>query len=309
MDAGDREGFTGVVAGRRGRRLGAAAVAVAVVLLLAACGTDSDDDVEPQADGPSTAVTSAEDPLTGTYTADGRELFIECSGEGEPTMVLEVGEGRLHGDMAALRAVYESQLRVCSYDRANKGSSGAAPTPRSGAQLVSDLHGLLRAAQVPGPYVLVGHSAGGLLVQAFAAVHPDEVVGVVALNPVPPWKPWSRLGFAQMTALERGLEVDYLEGANGESLDYRDISRLIDEHPVPSAIPFHVVISTREQCIDPQDVCSRTYPAYTAIMRRLGEQWDQGRFSQVEASHEIHSDNTRAVQEAVDDVLSRAPGS
>ena len=284
-------------------------VAVAVVLLLAACGSGSDDDVEPQADRPSTAVKSPEDPLTGTYTADGRELFIECSGEGEPTMVLEVGEGRLHGDMAALRAAYEPQLRVCSYDRANKGSSGAAPTPRSGAQLVADLDGLLEAAQVPGPYLLVGHSAGGLLVQAFAAVHPDEVVGVVALNPVPPWKPWSRLGFAQMTALERRLEVDYLEGANGESLDYRDVSRLIDEHPVPSAIPFHVVISTRDQCIDPQDVCSRTYPAYTAIMRRLGEQWEQGRFSQVEASHEIHSDNTDAVRAAVDDVLSRATGS
>jgi pimeloyl-ACP methyl ester carboxylesterase len=274
------------------------------VLLLIACGSGTRPD---EGREPSLASSSSTDSsLSGTFPANGRELFIECWGEGEPTMVLEVGEGRLHEDMAALRDVYESQLRVCSYDRANKGRSAQAPTPRTGADLVADLHDLLAAAGVPGPYLLVGHSAGGLVVQAYAAVYPDELAGVVALNPVPPWKQWSSVAFKQMTPLERRDERAYLSGANGESLDYRDVSQLIDQNPAPPDVPFHVVISTAAQCPVPDSVCSRTYSAYEQIMKLVSRQWEQGRFTEVQATHEIHSDATSAVRAAVDDVLTRA---
>ena len=97
-------------------------------------------------------------------------------------MILEAGEAVPSDAMDAVRAAYDSELRVCSYDRANQGQSGSAPTPRTADDLIQDLHGLLAAAKVRGQYLLVGHSAGGLLVQAYAAAYPGEVAGVVALN-------------------------------------------------------------------------------------------------------------------------------
>jgi pimeloyl-ACP methyl ester carboxylesterase len=246
--------------------------------------------------------------LDGTFNVDGRDLFLSCTGKGEPTMILEAGEAVPSDAMDAVRAAYDSDLRVCSYDRANQGNSGSAPTPRTADNLIKDLHGLLAAAKVPGQYLLVGHSAGGLLVQAYAAAYPGEVAGVVALNPVPPWGQWSTRGFSKMTSEERRGETDYYAGQNGESLNYRDISEQIESLGVPSGIPFHVLISTTSQCDSPDDICSRTYPAYETIMKELAGQWTHGRVSQVDAPHEIYTNNLATVRAAIDDVLSRAGG-
>jgi pimeloyl-ACP methyl ester carboxylesterase len=285
----------------RSRRWGRAASLSALTVVLVACGAGSDESPAPADPSP-----ASDGVLAQTFAVHGRELFMECWGQGEPTMVLEVGEGRLHEDMAAVREVYESQMTVCSYDRANKGRSSQAPVPRTGEDLVADLDGLLESAAVPRPYVLVGHSAGGLIVQAYAAVHPDRVAGVVALNPVPPWAAWSSGTLDLMSPTERRGEIDFMTGANGESLDYRDVSREIARHPVPADIPFHLVMSTEGQCMDPENLCTRTYPVYERIMRQVSEQWDRGRISQVEASHEIHSDDIDSVRAAIDDVLARA---
>ncbi|HEX5917083.1 MAG TPA: hypothetical protein VFY76_04475 [Nocardioides sp.] len=141
--------------------------------------------------------------------------------------------------------------------------------------------------------------------QAYAA-YPDETAGVVALNPVPPWQEWSTLGFEEMTPRERQGETDYYVGANGESLDYRAVSQLIAGSPVPSDVPLHVLISTVAQCSSLQDICGRTYPAYEQIAKDLAQQWGEGRFSQVEAPHEIHLADMEAVQRAIDDVISRS---
>jgi pimeloyl-ACP methyl ester carboxylesterase len=224
-------------------------------------------------------------------------------------MILETGEGQARQAMAVIGDAYDSRLRVCSYDRANMGQSGTAATPRTGEAIVADLHGLLEAAEVPGPYLLVGHSAGGLLVQAYAATHPQQIAGLVALNPVPPWKPWSSLGFKRMTPDERQAETAYFAGGNSESLDYRDVSQQIDRLPAPSGVPMHVLISTVAQCESPDDICGRTYPAQETIFKRLSQRWPQGRFSQVAAPHEIHLADMSAVQAAIDDVLSRATSS
>lgn len=274
---------------------------VLALAVLGACASGGSDDPETRDASPATQTAAA---VSNTVEVKGHELYLRCTGEGEPTIVLEVGEGRLLSDLDVLRAANESQRRVCSYDRANKGRSGPAPTPRRGEDLVEDLHGLLEAAAVPGPYVLVGHSAGGLLVQAYAATYPDEVAGVVALNPVPPWKEWSASAMRMMTPSERQGEIAYMDGANGESLDYRSISRVIETHAVPQDIPLRLIISTVAQCPVLESVCGRTYTAYEAIMERVAGQWGMGGFAEVKASHEIYADATDEVQAAIDDVLS-----
>jgi pimeloyl-ACP methyl ester carboxylesterase len=223
---------------------------------------------------------------------DGRELVLDCSGEGGITMILEVGEAAHYQALSGIANAYQSQMKVCSYRRAG-----------TNRDIVADLHGLLSVAKVPGPYLLVGHSAGGLLVQAYAAAYPEETAGVVAINPVPAWQSWSTLAFKEMTAQERQDETDYYEGANGESLDYRDVSQFIAESPIPRDIPLHVLISTIAQCDSPIDVCGRTYPAYEQIAKDITQAWGEGSFSQVDAPHDIP---TADMLPAIDDVVSRS---
>jgi pimeloyl-ACP methyl ester carboxylesterase len=114
----------------------------------------------------------------------GRSLYIECMGEGSPTIILEIGYGMdsaLWDENSFYKRMTEI-TRTCRYDRANLGKSDSAPTPRTAQDMVNDLHILLTNAQIDGPYVLVGHSIGGCLVRLYAGQYPKEVVGMVLLD-------------------------------------------------------------------------------------------------------------------------------
>ncbi len=118
----------------------------------------------------------------GQVDIGGRSLLLRCRGTGGPTVVLEAG---LAGDLSTWDSVLSSvssRTRTCAYDRANIGASDAAPTPRTTTDMVDDLEHLLAAADEPPPYLLVGFSFGGLVVQQFAATHPDDVAGVVLVE-------------------------------------------------------------------------------------------------------------------------------
>jgi pimeloyl-ACP methyl ester carboxylesterase len=109
----------------------------------------------------------------------GRSLNIYCSGEGNPTVVLEGATG--YGWMPIQRAI-ATFTRACWYDRAGYGWSDAGPRPRTSAAMATDLHEVLRAAAVPPPYVLVGASFNGFPVRVFAGRYLDEVAGVVLVD-------------------------------------------------------------------------------------------------------------------------------
>jgi pimeloyl-ACP methyl ester carboxylesterase len=79
-----------------------------------------------------------------------------------------------------------SSTRICSFDRAGEGWSGAGPTGQNGRQLAPDLHGLLHAARVPGPYVLAGHSVGGIYALLYADRYPSDVAGVALIDSATP---------------------------------------------------------------------------------------------------------------------------
>jgi pimeloyl-ACP methyl ester carboxylesterase len=110
-------------------------------------------------------------------------LHIDCSGTGSPTVILEGGLGELSTTMAAWIAPAVAQTtRLCVYDRSGYGWSDPAPQPQDGRAVAADLHALLAAAHVPPPYVLAGHSTGGVYAQIFAAKYPREVAGMVLLD-------------------------------------------------------------------------------------------------------------------------------
>lgn len=112
----------------------------------------------------------------------GRRLALNCTGEGAPAVILETGLGAESREWAAVQAGVRTFARVCSYDRAGRGASDPAARPRSASEMVADLHVLLRTADIRGPYVLVGHSFGGLLMRLFAHRHPQDVRGLVLVD-------------------------------------------------------------------------------------------------------------------------------
>ncbi len=113
---------------------------------------------------------------------DGHQLRLKCTGSGAPTVILEPGAGGTSADMGWIAPAVANQTRTCVYDRASRGGSQPAANAQDGAQIATDLHTLLHRAGVPGPYVLAGHSFGGLYVRIFAAHFPDEVAGLVLLD-------------------------------------------------------------------------------------------------------------------------------
>ncbi|HYO40120.1 MAG TPA: alpha/beta hydrolase [Nocardioidaceae bacterium] len=109
-------------------------------------------------------------------------LHLDCIGSGSPTVVLEPGAGNSAASMGLIAPAVARDSRVCVYDRAGRGWSDPVATPPDGAQVAEDLHTLLNRAQVPAPYVLAGHSFGGLYVRTYAAKYPDEVAGLVLVD-------------------------------------------------------------------------------------------------------------------------------
>ena len=116
----------------------------------------------------------------------GHRLHITCTGTGSPTVVLEPGAGEPAAAMAWITPAVARTTRVCGYDRAGRGWSEAVAGPQDGIAVATDLHTLLARAHVPGPYVLAGHSFGGLYVLNFAARYPDQVAGMVLLDATSP---------------------------------------------------------------------------------------------------------------------------
>jgi pimeloyl-ACP methyl ester carboxylesterase len=116
----------------------------------------------------------------------GHRLHLSCTGSGTPTVVLEPGAGEMSSILGWIAPAVARDTRVCVYDRAGRGWSEPADTAQDGAQIATDLHTLLQRGDVPGPYVLAGHSFGGLYVLTFAARYPDEVAGMVLVDSTAP---------------------------------------------------------------------------------------------------------------------------
>jgi pimeloyl-ACP methyl ester carboxylesterase len=114
------------------------------------------------------------------------KLHLSCTGSGSPTVVLEPGAGDYSPVFGWIAPVVSRDTRVCVYDRAGRGWSEPANSPQDAAQIATDLHTLLERGDVPGPYVLAGHSFGGLYALTFAARHPDDMAGMVLVDSTVP---------------------------------------------------------------------------------------------------------------------------
>ena len=133
------------------------------------------------------AATDAPPAMPGqSIDVGGHSLHLHCTGTGRPTVVLQPGGGAMSSDMGWIAPRVAADTRVCVYDRPGRGWSEAVSTPQDASQIATDLHTLLRRGNVPGPYVLAGHSFGGLYVLTYAARYPDDVAGMVVVDTTAP---------------------------------------------------------------------------------------------------------------------------
>jgi D-alanyl-D-alanine carboxypeptidase len=281
--------------------------------------------------------SAASGDFAGRVDIGGRSLYLECRGSGSPTVVLMSGyrtSGRywtddlLHPDAPrgmVLPGVAGS-TRVCAYDRpgtyASIGEeilpsrSDPIAQPRTAPEVVAELHALLQAAHVPGPYVLAAHSLGGLFARLYASTYPDEVVGLVLVdayserleNLLPPdrYEALKRLnqegGTDTVVPIPGYGDLETL-GWGADNAVVREAVAASPLRPMPLAVlahgrPFPL----------PEDAQGFTSESLEAVLRAANEDLatlvPNARFSVAsESGHDIHQDQPELVIEAIRQVV------
>lgn len=153
--------------------------AMIVILVLAIAGTIYQ-----------TAATEADQrnfpPPGNLIDVGGFKMHIHCEGTGSPTVILEAMSGGVSAQWGWIQPEVQKETRVCVYDRAGYGWSQSDPEAPTLARTVRNLHMLLVNANIEGPYVMVGHSLGGVYVRQFAADYPDQVAAIVLIDEANP---------------------------------------------------------------------------------------------------------------------------
>lgn len=315
-----------------------AVVAVALSVALSSCSASGGIDGDPSRS------TSAVPPgdVAGTFdVGDGRRMYLECSGRGEPTVVLVAGQRGSAEDWSitaagpASDAVFPQlaeHTRVCAYDRPGTpvgmefSRSDPAPQPTTAAVMVADLHALLEAAGEPGPYVMVGHSVGGLVVRLFAATSPREVVGLVLVDALSPG-----LQDAQ-TAEEWEIQRVLLVGDIEESLaEYPDLERVDADASIaqmraaPPLRPMPLVVISADHLygpLFPELIASGQLPP--GVPEDFGYVLDEAQresqaglaellpgavhLTKTDSGHAVHQEQPRLVTDAILEVVGRVRG-
>ena len=206
----------------------AAVCAMTSALVLGGC-SGRDAPVEPSE--PSASMASASEtvppylavpePPGVLLDVGGHFMHLYCIGDGDPTVLLDAGLGDWSLHLRPLQEQLAGTTRVCTYDRAGYGWSEPGPAPRSGERIVGELEALLEAADEPGPYLLAGHSFGGLTMLLFAQGHPEKVAGVILIDSS---HPRQEEAFAAVPALVAAQEADL---ANREAIAVRAEAGLV----------------------------------------------------------------------------------
>ncbi len=164
---------------------------------------------------------------------NGRLMHINCIGEGSPTVVLEAASPGMSAGWVRVQQQLAKTTRVCAYDRGGMAWSESGPKPRDAEQISNELRTLLDNAGIKGPYVLAGHSYGGLYARVYADRHPEEVAGVVLVDSSHP---------EQFTRSAQGREA-YEQirrlGTIAPLLSRLGVVRLFDLVPAPPDLPTH----------------------------------------------------------------------
>ncbi len=256
-------------------------------------------------------------------------LQIRMEGEGTPTVVIEAGITDQMENWGPLQQRIAQVTRIVTYNRAGYGQSEPGPLPRHCGREAEELKALLNAASVPGPYVVVGHSLGGLNAQVFAAKYPEDVVGIVLLDPPP-------LSFIrgeqyitlqamadQMTAEWQAIADAGAESANAErkaravffkmiASEHREMfgesARLVSEISSFGDTPLLVMAAKKPNPVF-EDLAQEYQEYWIEQSRSLSHKSSKGKFVLAEEStHHLYKDVPDLVVEGILSVVYQARG-
>lgn len=227
----------------------------------------------------------------------GRPLERAVAGAGQPVIVLEAGLG---ADMSTWRDVFPGAAaisKVFAYSRPGYGRSDAADSPRTGRVVVEELREVLAAERLAPPYVIVGHSLGGLYMQLFARTHPAEVAGMVLVDSTHPreWAGADPLGDRE--DCWSFLVSLYMTGTRGREFESAmDTGRDVLGAPVFTGKPVVILAATHHQRTD-------VYGGAFDKRRDLWQLHPGSRFAWVESGHGIHRERPDVVLSAIRQIV------
>jgi pimeloyl-ACP methyl ester carboxylesterase len=219
-----------------------------------------------------------------------------------PTVVFESGLGDGASVWKGVAARLPQTFRRVSYDRPGYGWSRSTAQPRDPAAIARDLHAALQARAVPPPYLLVGHSLGGLYVQAFARLFPGETAGLVLVDPTHPDQ-WTRMQVEAPTdhRVVSALSMLFPRHMRAEFDASKDAATWRRLPPLPPQLPA-VVLSAEESSMGESaqfKSLKRTLQAETAAsIPGAAHRW-------IQSPHYIQKHRPEAVAEAVAEVAGR----
>ena len=276
-----------------------------LTVLLVSCSGARDSADSTTTPRPATTQAAATGEIDGSFDVGGHKLHLRCEGKGSPgspTVVYLHGLGGDGSDIKSISAPLASQVRVCTYDRVNVGRSDRVTGRHTGADSVRDLHALLGAASVPGPYLLVGFSFGGLLAIMYAGTYPDQIMGMVSLDGSLPTDDQ----VDQLISAAERTQVKAEQERNQESVDFY---RTVDQaKALVAKVPDVPVtyMAARPVELPPNWPVKRMRAFIRAKQVQFTKTVPKGRLVEVQSSHDIDLDKPELVIQEVQRILEMA---
>jgi pimeloyl-ACP methyl ester carboxylesterase len=225
------------------------------------------------------------------YPAPGRlidvggfQLHLNCSGAGSPAVVLDAALGGSSISWSLVQPAISARTRVCSYDRAGLGWSDAGPMPRTAGRVADELRRLLDAGGVPPPYVLVGHSYGGLVMRILAGRYRNDVAAVILVDPAHP-EDWVNPAPKEQIKIDRGVRLcEYGTSAARIGLA-RVVSALAELGAIPAARGLARIVSRGWLSREDEGLLAPLWKLPPAVRQPLRHVWTQPRFYDALRSH------------------------
>jgi pimeloyl-ACP methyl ester carboxylesterase len=197
----------------------------------------------------------------------GHALNTLSGGEATPAVIFEAGFGAGIESWATVQSTTAKFARTVSYDRAGIGQSDAGPKPRAAKQIAQELHTALQKARIAPPYVLVGHSFGGIYVRVFADLYPKEVAGLVLIDPSQEaFDEWTK-GHPEAQRFSREEQIAKAPaGVRDESAEVSASYAQAREAKVPAGIPVILLTAMKDDTmpVDVRKVWSQLHEAWIA---------------------------------------------
>jgi len=267
--------------------------------------------------------TEASNPGGLVDIGGGRKIYLKCRGTGSPTVVLISGTRGAHDDWTDLidpknpvgatkpgeSAVFPQVSKftqVCAYDRPGTTRNDNTVTastpvrqPTTAQQGVADLHALLIAAREPGPCILVGHSWGGLIARLFASTYPDQVSGLVLVDPASEFLKSSLTPTQWATYIEATKNL--MEPNGLEAPDHARTLELLRD--TPQVRPMPVAVLTSDKRFDFGAGGAETWPAWRTAQERLAKLLNATHVSNTNSGHVIQMEQPQLVVDAIRQVV------